>query len=187
MEERLGHTISTDEWNAAMHHSYCPGQFNDIPPEIEESFRCKLRDDVLLRLSELLTDKGTVQQYAYGQKLIDLCGGSVVLELDNVDRLKTVREITCDFLHDAIFSEMESNLDLPPDEQRCTCMERDAFRRCMKNKSHKQSSDRRATSVVRQLLLPISRAAPRSSRRSGRRGCKQRRISSRMQSRSDES
>ena len=130
--------ISDSEWNSARKHAVWSGAFKpERKPRAGATFCTKFDPALLVKLAKYFEGPGVLQGYAYGEKILNLCGGLQLSVLDNVDRLQKARTITVDFILsiDAELSAHEQ--DLPPDEERCWCRERDTMRRCMLRRDHK--------------------------------------------------
>ena len=138
IERVLDIKISDAEWNNARKHAVWPGAFKpERKPRAGATFRSKVDPALLTKLAKFFEGPGVLQRYAYGEKILNLCGGLQLSALDNVDRLQKARTITVKFILsiDAELSAYEH--DLPPDEERCRCCERDTMRRCMLRREHK--------------------------------------------------
>ena len=85
---------------------------------------------------DLLTTPGYIQRVAFGTKVQEVFDGKGFVHLDNIQRVASLRHITIDFLT-AVGEEANYDENIPSSNLRCTCIERDTFRRCLLPRDHK--------------------------------------------------
>ena len=141
MERVLRITITDKEWNKAKKHARYPGPYKAAKKTAAEAvFKSKVDDRLLQKFCRFLEGPGVLQRYAFGEAIIELCGGSAHVAIDNVDRLQDARTLTSKFLLSVDAEVMAEGRDeLLPDENRCRCVEKDTLRRCMHQRGHKEA------------------------------------------------
>jgi hypothetical protein len=139
VKEELSIKITSNEWKEIKLHARYSGPFN--PVKQVSSFCNQKLEAILTCLIEYLNHPGNLQRYAFGQKLMALFNNQELCELDAVDRLKKLEQLSAKFI-----IEMLSELDqvslgaLPEPEDHCPkCdpkLQHYMHHQCMKEKIH---------------------------------------------------
>lgn len=128
--ERFQGTLEQD-----LNSQSVPGPFEPVPEEI--TYRLRVPAQHLQRLLLFLDQPGMLQKVAFGQKVQPLFGDDNYVQLDATARLQKACKIAVQFIL-ALVEEALLGSNVLDDNERCTCTERDSFRRCMLRKGHKE-------------------------------------------------
>lgn len=136
-EEAIGIKILPNEWEKARLHARWPGALKEAPRT--KIFRQRVSSQYIQRIMNFMESPGNLQRYAYGSKLLNIAAGSSgshTIEIDRVDRLKKVEQLTVEYIMDleAEFNGVGDDTDLP--NERCTCREKNSLRRCRLQVGH---------------------------------------------------
>ena len=116
--EAGGVHVTTTEWAEAGKHHVFPGAFAPVPKV--QRFRQRVKTSTLVALLRFI--EGSVQQLAFGRKLLLLLNGTEFAALDNVMRLQKVHKLVREFLTQLDSEAQAADSDTPPpaDGDRCT-------------------------------------------------------------------
>ena len=103
----IGESISNNRWHGAMQHAVCPGP-GALPLLVERRSAMRVDKDAALRLLKLIKD--STQRCAFGTRILALRDGST-RTIANVDRRKTIKQITVEFLTE-ILAELDEEVAL---------------------------------------------------------------------------
>ena len=125
----IGESISNNRWHGAMQHAVCPGT-GALPLPVERRSAMRVDKDAALRLLKLIKD--STQRCAFGTRILALRDGST-RTIANVDRRKTIKQITVEFLTE-ILAELDEEEDFP--EERCELRDRASGMQCRSEAGH---------------------------------------------------
>ena len=140
-EKEIGISINKTEWTKARVHARWPGALK--PAQKVKIFRQRVSTQLLQSFLVFLENPGNLQRYAYGTKLLNLAegsSGSRTVEIDKVDRLKKIEDLTVEYIL-ALDADLNGAGDCDDEEmgdQRCACREKVSLRRCRLKEGHEK-------------------------------------------------
>uniref|UniRef100_A0A6U6DNC1 Uncharacterized protein n=1 Tax=Odontella aurita TaxID=265563 RepID=A0A6U6DNC1_9STRA len=137
VESRVGISIGPREWTHVQKHRKWPGHHATVHKE--QVFWQRIKMDNFGALLRHLDVTGTLQRYAFGQELLNICNHERHMEIDNVKRLKKCQVIAKDFilLLDAEVQAEEAGSMLSS-HKRCQCVEFFTIQRCLQSRGHNE-------------------------------------------------
>eukprot|EP00980_Cylindrotheca_fusiformis_P025942 scaffold14950_cov156-Cylindrotheca_fusiformis.AAC.1 len=136
----LGIPIHKNEWTKISMHAKWPGPLKPIYRK--KISRMRVPKVAMSALLSFLESPGRSQKYAFGTKLLAVCGGRDTVEIDNVSLRTRLDVAVAEYLCE-VFQEIEPTLDsvqgavLPEDGDRCLSKEKGRHpRQCRKKKDH---------------------------------------------------
>ena len=134
IERVVGIKIPSDEWNNIRKHQRSPGAFKILTRSKPIISRARIPESIIKKLLYLLEQPMNLQKHAFGSKLLAICDGMKSVELAAVARAKPMLDLVKSFIM-ALDSEAGCKCTVP-DEDRCTKLEDNTMRRCMKTAGH---------------------------------------------------
>ena len=134
VETLTGMKITDKEWHKVRRHARFLGPLK--PAIAYPTFRQRVSQNKLTAMLQYLENPGNLQRYAFGTKLLKMYGQTV--EIDNVDRCKPALDLAVEFVMelDTEINGGAEDDELPPDEDRCSCVEPRSMRRCRSKAGH---------------------------------------------------